>query len=435
MKVKKVLVSAFLLATCLMNVQAQRRNEIQVPDLDGYTTLKCDFHMHTVFSDGLVWPTVRVDEAYREGLDAISLTEHIEYRPHKKDIVADHNRSFDLCQKQAEKLGILLIRGSEITRPMAPGHFNAIFLADSNPLEQKEYKDAFNEAKKQGAFIFWNHPGWAAQQPDTTKWWPEHTELYNEGCMHGIEVANGPLYMPEAVQCFAEDGDFAEVRVIQKRILAAYEQDFSKHAPNETVPKIRMLWNSIPSQLAKENKKFLYSLVREGGRAKEYETAIMWLIDCGLVHKVSRVNAAGIPLKAYEDLKAFKLFIVDIGLLSCMVGLNSRTILDGNALFVEFKGALTEQYVCQQLKTVEDLGLYYYTNDRGSCEVDFIVDTSSQIIPVEVKAEINLRAKSLKIYCEKYKPEIAVRTSMADFKKEDWLINLPLYAIDYLPKL
>lgn len=241
--------------------------------------------------------------------------------------------------------------------------------------------------------------------------------------------------MPEAVQCFAEDNDFAEVRAIQKRILAAYEQDFSKHAPNEIVPKIRMLWNSIPSQLARENKKFLYGLVREGGRAKEYETAIMWLVDCGLVHKVSRVNAADIPLKAYEDLKAFKLFIVDVGLLSCMVGLNSRTILDGNALFVEFKGALTEQYVCQQLKTVEDLGLYYYTNDRGSCEVDFIVDTSSQIIPVEVKAEINLRAKSLKTYCEKYKPEIAVRTSMADFKKEDWLINLPLYAIDYLPEL
>lgn len=241
--------------------------------------------------------------------------------------------------------------------------------------------------------------------------------------------------MPEAVQCFAEDNDFAEVRAIQKRILAAYEQDFSKHAPNVIVPKIRMLWNSIPSQLARENKKFLYGLVREGGRAKEYETAIMWLVDCGLVHKVSRVNAAGIPLKAYEDLKAFKLFIVDVGLLSCMVGLNSRTLLDGNALFVEFKGSLTEQYVCQQLKTVEDLGLYYYTNDRGSCEVDFIVDTSEQIIPVEVKAEINLRAKSLKTYCEKYNPRIAVRTSMADFRKEDWLVNLPLYAIDYLPKL
>lgn len=227
MKVKKVLVSAFLLATCLMNVQAQRRNEIQVPDLDGYTTLKCDFHMHTVFSDGLVWPTVRVDEAYREGLDAISLTEHIEYRPHKKDVVADHNRSFDLCQKQAEKLGILLIRGSEITRPMAPGHFNAIFLADSNPLEQKEYKYAFNEAKKQGAFIFWNHPGWAAQQPDTTKWWPEHTELYNEGCMHGIEVANGPLYMPEAIQwCLDKNLTMIGTSDIHQPIQTDY--DFSK---------------------------------------------------------------------------------------------------------------------------------------------------------------------------------------------------------------
>ena len=141
MEVKKVLVSAFLLTTCLMSGQAQRRNEIQVPDLDGYTTLKCDFHMHSVFSDGLVWPTVRVDEAYRDGLDAISLTEHIEYRPHKQDVVSDHNRSFDLCREQAEKLGILLIKGSEITRAMAPGHFNAIFLSDSNPLEQKDYKD------------------------------------------------------------------------------------------------------------------------------------------------------------------------------------------------------------------------------------------------------------------------------------------------------
>ena len=152
-----------LAAMCLMSAQAQRRNEIQVPNLNGYTTLKCDFHMHSVFSDGLVWPTVRVDEAYREGLDAISLTEHIEYRPHKKDIIADHNRSYELSQKQAKKLGILLIRGSEITRSMPPGHFNAIFLNDSNPLEQKAYKDAFNEAKKQGAFIFWNHPGWARQ--------------------------------------------------------------------------------------------------------------------------------------------------------------------------------------------------------------------------------------------------------------------------------
>lgn len=236
--------------------------------------------------------------------------------------------------------------------------------------------------------------------------------------------------MPEAVQSFAESKDFNEVRAIQKRILAAYEQDFSKHAPNEIVPKIRMLWNSIPSQLARENKKFVYGLVREGGRAREYETAIMWLSDCGLVHKVSRVNAAGIPLKAYEDLKAFKLFIVDVGLLGCMTGLRQRTLLDGDDLFVEFKGALTEQYVCQQLKTIEDLGVYYYTNDRGSCEIDFVVDTGEQIVPIEVKAETNLRAKSLKTYRERFEPELSVRTSMADYKKEDWLLNLPLYAIE-----
>ncbi len=236
--------------------------------------------------------------------------------------------------------------------------------------------------------------------------------------------------MPEAVQSFSEDKDFNEVRNIQKRILAAYEQDFSKHAPNEIVPKLRMVWNSIPSQLSKENKKFVYGLVREGGRAKEYETAIMWLCDCGLVHKVSRVNGAGIPLKAYEDLKAFKLFLVDVGLLSCMTGLRQRTLLDGNALFVEFKGALTEQYVCQQLKTISDIGIYYYTNDRGSCEVDFVIDSGEQVIPVEVKAEVNLRAKSLKTYRERFNPEISVRTSMADYKQEDWLVNLPLYAVE-----
>jgi len=240
--------------------------------------------------------------------------------------------------------------------------------------------------------------------------------------------------MPEAVQSFVDDKDFNEVRKIQKRILSAYEQDFSKHAPNEIVPKIRMLWNSIPSQLAKENKKFIYGLVREGARAKDYETAIMWLSDCGLVHKISRVNAAGVPLKSYEDLKAFKLFLVDVGLLGCMAGLRQRTLLDGNNLFVEFKGALTEQYVCQQLKTIEDLGIYYYTNDRGSCEIDFIIDTGDLIVPVEVKAEVNLRAKSLKTYLEKFLPEVSVRTSMADYKKEDWLINLPLYAIENIPK-
>lgn len=241
--------------------------------------------------------------------------------------------------------------------------------------------------------------------------------------------------MPEAVESFAENQDFNEVRQIQKRILAAYEQDFSKHAPNEVVPRLRMLWNSIPAQLAKENKKFIYGLVREGARAKDYETALLWLSDCGLVHRVSRVNTPGIPLRAYADMKAFKLFVLDVGLLGCMTGLHQRTLLDGNALFVEFKGALTEQYVCQQLKTLADLELCYYTNDRGSCEVDFVVDTGGRVMPLEVKAETNLRAKSLKTYREKFSPELAIRTSMADYRKEDGLVNLPLYAIGQIGSL
>lgn len=236
--------------------------------------------------------------------------------------------------------------------------------------------------------------------------------------------------MPEAVKNFTEERDFYEVREVQKRILEAYEQDFSKHAPLEIVPKIRMVWNSIPSQLAKENKKFLYGLVREGGRAKEYETAIMWLCDCGLVYKIERVKGGGIPLKAYVDQKAFKLFVVDVGLLGCMTGLSPKILLDGKDLFKEFKGALTEQYVCQQLKTLENLSIYYYTNDRGSCEVDFVVDTGERTVPVEVKAEVNLKAKSLKTYYEKYQPEISIRTSMADYRPEEWLMNLPLYAIE-----
>ena len=237
--------------------------------------------------------------------------------------------------------------------------------------------------------------------------------------------------MPEVVQAFADNQDFNEVREIQQRILAAYEQDFSKHAPNETVPRIRMLWNSIPAQLAKENKKFIYGLIKEGARAKEYELAMLWLTDCGLVHKIHRVFAPSLPLKAYEDLKAFKLFLLDVGLLSCMVGLRQDVLLDGNELFKEFKGALTEQYVLQQLKTIKGLNIYYWTADRGTAEVDFVIDNGKDVIPVEVKAEVNLQAKSLKVYREKFQPQLSIRTSMADYKKEDWLLNLPLWAVQY----
>ena len=236
--------------------------------------------------------------------------------------------------------------------------------------------------------------------------------------------------MPEVVFIFSQNKDFNEVREIQQRILYAYEQDFSKHAPNDLVPKIRMLWNSIPAQLARENKKFIYGLIKEGARAREYETAMLWLVDCGLVHQVYRVSSPRLPLKAYEDLKAFKLFILDVGLLSCMTRLHQNTLLNGNELFTEFKGALTEQFVLEQLKTLKDTETYYWSSEKGQAEVDFILDTGGEIIPVEVKAELNLKAKSLKSYREKFSPKISVRTSMADYKREDGLVNLPLYAIE-----
>lgn len=240
--------------------------------------------------------------------------------------------------------------------------------------------------------------------------------------------------MPEVVFNFAENKDFNEAREIQERILMAYEQDFSKHAPNEVIPRIRMLWNSIPSQLTKENKKFIYGLVKEGSRAKDYEMAMLWLVDCGLVHKVQRVTAPNLPLKAYEDLKAFKLFMLDVGLLSCMVRLNQTVLLDGNELFKEFKGALTEQYVLQQLTALQGIKTYYWTNDRGSAEIDFLVDSGKVIVPIEVKAETNLKAKSLRTYYEKFSPSISVRTAMTDYKREDWLLNLPLWAIEVFKK-
>jgi hypothetical protein len=238
--------------------------------------------------------------------------------------------------------------------------------------------------------------------------------------------------MPEAVSIYLENRDFTEVRNIQKRILTAYEQDFSKHAPNQIVPRIRMLWNSIPAQLAKESKKFIYGIIKEGARAKDYELAMSWLIDSGLITKINRVTKPAIPLKAYEDPGAFKLFLVDLGLLAAMTDLDIKTLLDGNELFEEFKGALTEQYVLQQLLVQKDLTIYYWSADNGRAEVDFLVQFSGQVVPIEVKAEENLKSKSLRVYHEKYGPQTIIRTSMSDFRKEDWMTNLPLYAIAQL---
>ncbi|MFA5816700.1 MAG: ATP-binding protein [Bacteroidales bacterium] len=241
--------------------------------------------------------------------------------------------------------------------------------------------------------------------------------------------------MPEAVLKFSENQNFKEVRDIQKQILNAYDQDFSKHAPVEIVPRIRMIWNSIPAQLAKENRKFIYGIIKEGSHAKDYEIALSWLIDCGQVHKVCRATKPAIPLKAYEDRSAFKLFLVDIGLLTAMGDIDAKTLLEGNALFSEFKGALTEQYVFQQLNNPDEFVIYYWSAERSTAEVDFIAQYNGLVVPIEVKAEENLQAKSLKVYREKFSPKVSIRTSMSDFRKQDWLTNLPLYAISELRKV
>jgi len=240
--------------------------------------------------------------------------------------------------------------------------------------------------------------------------------------------------MPEAVKTFAETLDYRMVRQVQERLLMAYEQDFSKHAPHETVPRIRMLWDSIPSQLAKENRKFIYGLIRQGARAREYELAMAWLSDCGLVHKVSRVSKPGMPLRAYQDFNAFKLFVVDVGLLSAMSGLDVKSLLEGNKIFEEFKGALTEQYVLQQLTAIKEIEPFYWSTETGSAELDFVIQSGMHVVPLEVKAEENLQAKSLKSYYNKYQPKYAVRSSMSNFRQEEWMVNFPLYAINQLPK-
>ncbi len=235
--------------------------------------------------------------------------------------------------------------------------------------------------------------------------------------------------MPEVVSAFAETRDWQLVRRIQNRILNSYEGDFSKHAPNETVPRIRMVWQSIPSQLAKENKKFVYGVIREGARAKDFELAIQWLVDCGLLLKSHRVSKPGIPLAAYQEISVFKLFLHDLGLLGAMAGLDVRTIIDGDEIFTEFKGALSEQFVMQQLRLNNERYIGYWTNEKSTSEVDFVIQEEGKVIPVEVKSGENLRSKSFRLFCEKYKPSKAIRTSLTDYKEEEWMINIPLYAI------
>lgn len=234
--------------------------------------------------------------------------------------------------------------------------------------------------------------------------------------------------MPEVVLTFINQKDFKKVREKQLNILSSYEQDFSKHAPNEIVPRIRLVWQSLPSQLAKENRKFTYGNLKKGARAREFELAIEWLTNAGIVHKVNRCNKPGMPLIAYAVLSDFKLFILDVGLLAAMGNLDIHTLISEQSLFEEFKGALTEQYVLQQLKSIDQLPIYYWSAEKATAEIDFLIQYQNLIIPIEVKAAENLKAKSLKSYHQKFSPEMSIRTSLSDYRKDDWLVNLPLYA-------
>lgn len=241
--------------------------------------------------------------------------------------------------------------------------------------------------------------------------------------------------MPEVVKHFSENKDFNQTRIIQKNLLDYYQQDFSKHAPLNQIARLNQVWHVIPSQLAKENKKFVYGQIREGARAKDFELAIQWLSDCGLIHKVMRVKKPDIPLAAYTDFPSFKIYMVDIGLLGAMADLPVQTLVDGNRLFSEFKGALTEQYVLQQMLSDNKIQPMYYSAENARMEIDFLLQIEDRIIPVEVKAEENLRARSLRVFCEKYHPDKAIRTSMSDYREQEWMVNVPLYLLPaYLQK-
>ena len=232
--------------------------------------------------------------------------------------------------------------------------------------------------------------------------------------------------MPESVKVYSEDRDYGSVREVQNSILMAYNDDFSKHIPKEILPKARSVWNNMPRQLAREKKRFSPGVIKKGSRLKDYEDALQWLIDAGLIHKVEQISTPSIPLKNYTN-DAFKVYLHDVGLLSCMAELEARTLLEGVAIFREFKGALTENYVCQEL-TANGKKLYYWSSER-TAEVDFVFKHDSIIFPLEVKAEENLQSKSLKIYSEKFNPKLALRTSMRDYREDGWLTNIPLYGI------
>ncbi len=240
--------------------------------------------------------------------------------------------------------------------------------------------------------------------------------------------------MPEAVLAFCEENAFVASRDVQLRILRDYARDFSKHIPPADLPYASLVWQSLPVQLGRENKKFTFASVKKGLRGRQIQGTMQWLADAGLIHQVRHVSKPNLPLAAYAT-EGFKLFGLDVGLLAAQCRLDEKVLIEGSRIFTEFKGALTEQYVQQELRSSCGITPFYWSAERANAEIDFVFESGMNIVPLEVKAEVNLNAKSLKVYREKFSPPLSIRTSMADYRREDRLVNLPLYAIEQIQRL
>jgi len=312
------------------------------------------------------------------------------------------------CGKKDKKIG---------KRPKGSFPVGKVDFLDVRPMTFGEFLDAMGEGLRHEKIL-------------TEDW--ELVDLQHEAYKDLLKTYYYVGGLPEAVADYVATRDFAEVRKTQKAILRAYDEDFEKHAESASMlAKLRLLWNNIPSQLAKENKKFIYTALREGARAREYEEALQWLDAAGMIHIHRNVETPRLPLKSYEDYSAFKLYLVDVGLLGAMSDLSARTLLERNVVFTNFKGALTEQYVLQELRAAE-LPTAYWTNGRGDAELDFVIQTETDVIPLEAKAETNVRAQSLKVYRLMFRPRLCVRTSLAERHFGTDLIDLPLYALERL---
>ena len=253
----------------------------------------------------------------------------------------------------------------------------------------------------------------------------DHSEKY-AGLLKEYYCVGG---MPEAVSRYAESRDLQDAREVQLSLLGQYEGDFGKHVSPRELPRIRMVWNSLPVQLAKENRKFFFGQIRKGARQKDFEIAIQWLKDAGLIYQVHKVSSPSMPLKAYLDFSSFKLFMLDLGLLGAMSELDLKSVVRGNRIFTEFKGALTEQYVLQQLVSDTAYTPYYYSGEKSTYETDFLIQKAGSVVPLVVKAENNLRSKSLRFYYEKFHPDLALRISASDYMDQEWMENIPLWAV------